>query len=107
MSNSSSVGRISIVAAALLFVSSLWTPDPQNTLTVCSGYHSGTLEGWRSRESGSTSGPAANPPGGWGHSHTGVSPPKGGIWPVGHGGLVRRLIPHLPHGPHVQGAGTR
>ena len=51
--------RISIVAAALLFVSSLWTPDPHNTLTVCSGYHSGALKGGRGRESGSTSGPAA------------------------------------------------
>ena len=53
--------RISIVAAALLFVSSLWTPDPHNTPTVCSWYHREALEGGRGRESGPTSGMAANP----------------------------------------------
>ena len=66
--------RIRTAAAALLFVSSLWTPDPHNPPTMCSGYHSGALEGGQGRESGSTSGPAATPPRGWGHSHMGVSP---------------------------------
>ena len=54
--------QISIVAAALLFVYSLWTPNPNNIPTVCSGYHSGALEGVRGKKSGSTSSPAANAP---------------------------------------------
>ena len=67
--------RLSIVAAALLFVSSPWTRDPRNTPTVCSGYHSGALEGGRGRESSSISSPASTPsPRGWGDSHTGASP---------------------------------
>ena len=37
--------RFSIMAAALLFVSTPWTPHPCNTLTVCSGYPPGALEG--------------------------------------------------------------
>ena len=52
---------LSIVAAALLFVSSPWTLDPRNSLSVCSKYHSGALEGGAGRESGSTSGVVATP----------------------------------------------
>ena len=88
------------MAAALLFVSSPWTPDPGNTTTVCSGYHSGALEGGQGRESGSTCGPAATPPKGVGTQSHDCGPlarqvlPKGGVRPVGHGGLVRCPIPH-------------
>ena len=34
----------SIIAAALLFVSSPWTPGRCHNWTVCSGYHPGALE---------------------------------------------------------------
>ena len=35
---------LSIMATALLFVSSLWSPNPRNTLAMRRGYHSGSLE---------------------------------------------------------------
>ena len=63
-----------IMAVALLFVSSPWTPDPRNTLTKCSGYHSRALEGGRGKKSSCIAGLVATPLRGWGHSHTGVSP---------------------------------
>ena len=56
--------RFSIMTAALLPISSPWTPDPRNTLTVCSRYQPGALEGGRGRESSSTSGPGHPPRGG-------------------------------------------
>ena len=65
--------RFSIMAVALLFISSPWTPDPRNTPTVCSVYHSGALEGGRG-----SSGSAATPPPGGGDAVTQVwalSPP--------------------------------
>ena len=33
------------MAVALLFISSPWSPNPQNTLAVCCGYHSSSRGG--------------------------------------------------------------
>ena len=71
------VGRLQIIisAAALLFIACLWSPDQRDFSTVCSGYHSGALEGGGGgRESSSNSGPAAPRSQGWGHRHTSESP---------------------------------
>ena len=75
--------RFSIMAVALLFVSSPWTPDPCNTPTMCSRYHSGARQGVQL------------------HVRPGCHPPQGvGTQSHGCGPLARQVLP----GQQVTGA---